>query len=102
MPKLEKSGYKKYWPMKQLMGTGAGGEKHVAEVYRNMVTGESHIPVSKDGEFLGWNGEPPELLPGEKSPEANSKKYRNRFDMIKFDGGKLVNGKWIVGDQNAN
>ena len=98
MPKVEKSGYKKWWPMKELMGTSPDGKRQTAEVYRNMVTGESHHPVDGDGNLVGWNGEPPALESGDKVPETDNEKFRTGYDGINWDGGRLVNGKWVVGE----
>lgn len=72
MPRLEKSGYRKFWPLKQLTGRNYDGTKRSIEGYRNMVTGEFHAP--KDG----WSGRPPELLPGEREPVL-SNNYKDNY-----------------------
>ena len=66
MPQVEKSGYKKFWPMRQFAGRGPKGEKVAIEGFRDMVTGEFH----HDGN--GWNGKPPELPSGEKDATTSS------------------------------
>lgn len=95
MSKLQTSGYKKYWPVKSFEGKRPDGSKITAEVFRDMTTGEVHYPMDKDGRLMGWNGEPPPLESGEKPAQTNNEKYLERFDLIEFDGGKLINGKWV-------
>ena len=101
MPKLQTSGYKKYWPLKAFEGKRPDGSKITSEVFRDMTTGDIHYPIDKDGNLQGWNGEPPPLPSGEKPAHTDNERYLKNYDMVKFDGGKLVNGKWVRG-QDAN
>jgi len=97
MAEIETSGYKRFWPMRSHEGKRADGSKITAEVYRDMITGETHYPMDDDGKLQGWNGRPPELPSGEKPVEKENEKYIKGYEGIKFDGGKLVNGKWVKG-----
>lgn len=75
MPKIEKTGYKKYWELKQLVGHNSDGSKQTVEGFRNMETGEFHTSEK------GWNGRPPELPPGEREPIiSNSDKFRQHYE----------------------
>jgi len=76
MSRLEKSGYKRYWPLKQLAGHNRDGSKRTVEGFRNMLTGEFHAPDN------GWSGEPPSLPSGEMTPMASSDKYVHNYDRI--------------------
>ena len=76
MPKLETTGYKKFWPLKQLVGHNQDGSKKSVEGFRNMKTGEFHAPEK------GWNGEPPSLPSGEKKPTSNSNKFSQNYPSI--------------------
>lgn len=78
MPEIQKSGYKKFWPLKQLTGRNPDGSKRSIEGFRNMLTGEFHAPKK------GFNGEPPEFPSGERLPETSSK-YAKNYDSIKWD-----------------
>lgn len=73
MSKLETHGYKKYWPMKQLEGVNADGSKRATEGFRNMESGEFHVPGN------GWSGSPPDLPPGEKVPDASSDLFKKNY-----------------------
>lgn len=73
MPRIEKSGYKRYWPMRQLTGRNIDGSKRAVEGYRNMLTGQFHTSEK------GWNDQPPELLSGEKDPVV-SNKYKSNYE----------------------
>jgi len=97
MGKIETSGYKKYWPVKAFEGKRPDGSKITSEVYRDMTTGEIHRPMDADGNLTGWNGEPPPLPSGEKPVQSNDEKYLKNYEVIQFDGGKLVNGRWVKG-----
>ena len=95
MGKLQTSGYKKYWPLKAFEGKRPDGSKITSEVFRDMATGAIHYPMDNDGNLTGWNGEPPPLPSGEKPVYSDNERYLKNYEMVKFDGGKLVNGKWI-------
>jgi len=82
--KLEKTGFKKYWPMTELMGHAADGTRVTREVFRDMVTGEICLPVDKDGNFQGWNGEPTGAKPDQPVFSANDR-YRANFDLIRWN-----------------
>lgn len=76
MSKLETSGYKRFWPMRQLEGhyNVDGKPCRVSrEGYRDMITGEFHAPKK------GWDGEPPPLPPGEKNLTDPGKQYRDNY-----------------------
>ena len=73
MPRLEKSGYRKYWELRQLVGHNADGTRRTAEGYRNMQTGEFH---TSEG---GWNDRPPELPPGDRDPVL-SNRYKDNYE----------------------
>ena len=87
MPDIETSGYKKWWPLKQFAGYNPDGSKKSDEVFRNMKTGEVHIPYDSEGNNLGWNGEPPPLEPGEKSlvNHGRSSAFERGYDKIKWN-----------------
>jgi hypothetical protein len=77
MPRIEKSGYKRFWPLRQFTGRGPNGEKHSIEGYRDMVTGKFYAPDK------GWDGSPPELPRHEKGVEVpSSKKYVDNYPAI--------------------
>ena len=78
MPRIEKSGYRRYWELKQHVGLNPDGSKRVVEGFRDMITGEFHAPKE------GWNGSPPKLTTGEKPPELSNDFYI-RYDWIKWD-----------------
>ena len=78
MPEIQKSGYKKFWEMKQLIGHNPDGSKKSVEGYRNMLTGEFH---TSEG---GWDDRPPELPSGERLPETSSN-YEKNYDAIKWN-----------------
>ena len=75
MPEIQKAGYKRWWPLRQLTGRNPNGSKKSVEGYRNMLTGEFHAPDN------GWSGSPPSLLPGEKDPVVSSN-YAKNYDQI--------------------
>jgi hypothetical protein len=86
MARLEKSGTKTWWPMKQFMGRDKDNKNITKEVYKNMVTGQEHEPLDRDGQPLGWNGNPPDLPKGEKIAYLiNSEAYRRNYDLINWD-----------------
>lgn len=78
MPRLEKSGYKKYWPLRQLVGHNSDGSKRSVEGFRDMTTGDFNAPEN------GWSGEPPPLPHGERDPVL-SNTYKDNYDMIKWN-----------------
>ena len=78
MPEIQKSGYKKYWPLKQLTGRNPDGSKRSVEGYRDMISGKFHAPEK------GWNGQPPVLPSGERIPEISTK-YAQNYDKIKWN-----------------
>ena len=90
MPILETAGYRRFWPMRQHLGRERlpNGQRiqHEAEVYRDMVTGEIHAAMSGEGEFLGWNGNPPNSASGSKEREGTVRSaheaYRRHYDLI--------------------
>lgn len=86
MPEIKTSGYEKWWPLRLHVGRNPDGTKVSAEVYRNMVTGEICHPMSKEGEAVGWNGEPPPLDPWEKIPTSSNDRYRENYDKIRWEG----------------
>lgn len=73
MPRLETSGYKKYWPLRQLTGHNRDGSKRSVEGFRNMLTGDFHTSEK------GWSGEPPVLPPGEREP-VFSNSYKDNYE----------------------
>ena len=73
MPRLEKSGYKRFWELKQLAGHNMDGSRRTVEGYRDMKTGEFHAPGN------GWKGSPPPLPPGEREPVV-SNSYKNNYE----------------------
>lgn len=73
MPKLETSGYKKFWELKQLVGHNSDGTKRTVEGFRDMTTGEFHTPEN------GWSGSPPPLQPGEIDPVV-SNRYKDNYE----------------------
>lgn len=83
MPAIEKSGYRKWWPMREIVKRDKLGRTVYREVFRNMETGESHYPKDKDGKDIGWNGEPPPLSEGEKIMET-SDRFKQNFDQIRM------------------
>lgn len=75
MPEIQKAGYKKYWPLRQLTGRNPDGSKRSIEGFRDMTTGEFHAPEK------GFNGEPPELPSGERDP-VTSNKFKQNYPKI--------------------
>jgi hypothetical protein len=73
MPRLEKSGYKRFWELKQLAGHNRDGTRRTVEGFRDMTTGEFHTSVK------GWNGQPPPLSPGERDPVL-SNRYKDNYE----------------------
>jgi hypothetical protein len=82
MPEIKKSGYERWWPMKQHIGRNSDGTKITAEVYRNMLTGEIHHPKDKEGIANGWNGDPPPIDSAEKVFVTANEVYRKNYDQI--------------------
>jgi hypothetical protein len=76
MGKLETSGYKKFWPMRQFTGMNPDGSKNSIEVFRDMVSGEVHTHED------GWNGSPPDLPSGERDPIISSSKFAENYVKI--------------------
>lgn len=74
MPKLETTGYKKYWPLKQLVGHNRDGSQKSVEGFRDMTNGKFHIPEK------GFDGEPPPLPSGEKQPVSDQHKYGQHYE----------------------
>lgn len=77
MAKIETSGYKKYWELKEFRGYNPDGSKKSVEGYRDMLSGEFHAP--KDG----WQDAPPELPTGERGPMI-SNSYKRNYDNIQW------------------
>ena len=75
MPEIQKSGYKRFWELRQLTGRNPDGSKKSVEGYLDMTTNEFYAPEN------GWNGRPPELPSGERLPETSSK-YAKNYDLI--------------------
>lgn len=75
MPRLETSGYKRFWELKQLAGHNRDGTRRTVEGFRNMLTGEFHASEK------GWDGPPPDLLSGEMIPVI-SNKYAKNYEKI--------------------
>lgn len=73
MPRVETAGHKKYWEMRQFIGRGADNTRRCVEGFRNMQTGDFHFDED------GFNGEPPPLLPGERTPETASEKFKTNY-----------------------
>mgnify|MGYP003575071136 FL=1 len=92
MAKLETAGYRRFWPLREHMGRTkhADGSRtqESREVYRDMVSGQVHVPESTDGEALGWNGNPPDLPAGSKEREGSERvdrdAYRRNYDLINW------------------
>jgi len=83
MPKLETSGYKGWWELKQYLGKDKNGVKIGKEVFRNMITGEVYDPGEK-----GWNGEPPYPTGDLATCRHVSDAYRRNYDLIVWDRDK--------------
>ena len=82
MAKLERSGFKKFWEMRELMGHDSNGNRVTREVFRDMQTGQTYVPIDpKTGEFRGWNGEPVGAKPDQPVFSA-SDRYRANFELI--------------------
>lgn len=96
MPDLGRD--KVWWPMRQFIGKDKRGKKRTKEVFRNIRTGEVHEPVSKDGEHLGWNGEPP-AVDGERVP-IPSEAYRKGYERIDWGRGEKQEGEGKHGETN--
>jgi predicted Zn-ribbon and HTH transcriptional regulator len=80
MSKLETSGYKGWWEVKQYLGKDKNGVKRGKEVFRNMITGEVYDPGEK-----GWNGEPPYPTGDMATVRHVSDAYRRNYDLIVWD-----------------
>lgn len=73
MPRLERSGYRKFWELRQLVGHNRDGSRRTVEGFRNMNTGEFHTSEN------GWDGEPPALPPGERDP-VQTGRYKDNYE----------------------
>lgn len=84
MPRLEKDGFKRFWPMKQNMGKDKEGRTLYREVFVDMTTGkESCGGIDPEtGQEKGWNGEP-EGKPNSVIFSVNER-YRKNFSLIKW------------------
>lgn len=76
MGKIETSGYKRFWEMRQFEGMNPDGTKRSTEGFRDMVTGEFHTSSK------GWNGEPPKLPSGTKNLTDTNKQYKENYIRI--------------------
>uniref|UniRef100_A0A6M3JTK8 Uncharacterized protein n=1 Tax=viral metagenome TaxID=1070528 RepID=A0A6M3JTK8_9ZZZZ len=84
MAKLQKSGYGRIWPMKQNMGKTKDGSFLYREVYLDVVSKEIHFEVNKNGEYLGWKGNPPNGL-AEQPILSSSDKFRRNYEQIRWE-----------------
>lgn len=73
MPRLETSGYKRFWELKQLVGHNRDGSKRMVEGFRDMVSGDFYAPEN------GWSGKPPPLQPGEIEPIISGR-YKDNYE----------------------
>lgn len=87
MPNLQISGYGRIWPMKQLMGRDKEGRDMYREVYLDVKSKEIHFEVNKHGEYLGWNGNPPNGL-AEQNIHSSNDLYRRNFEKIRWNSKK--------------
>jgi hypothetical protein len=76
MGKLETSGYRRFWPMRQFERVDSSGKKVSTEGYRDMVSGKFYAPEK------GWNGSPPNLPPGNRNLTDPSRKYMENYERI--------------------
>ena len=86
MPRLEKDGFKRFWPMKQNMGKDKEGRTLYREVFVDMTTGkESGGGVDPEtGQEKGWNGEP---AGKPNNPIYSSiERFRRGYSKINWDG----------------
>lgn len=84
MAKLETSGFKRYWPLKELMGHDSNGNRVTREVFRDIETGEIFVPMAKDGTYQGWSGEPTGAKPDQPTHSA-SDTYRQNYELIRWE-----------------
>lgn len=85
MPRLETSGHKRFWPCKEHQGKDADGAIIYKEVYRDMLTGESHSPTDSDGIEIGWKGSPPSAP---NTAMVASQAYRRGYENIQWETSK--------------
>ena len=78
MPRIEKSGYRRFWELKQHVGFNPDGSKKSVEGYMDMTNNEFHTTKN------GWNDRPPELPSGEKEPVITDK-YKRNYDKILWE-----------------
>jgi len=78
MPRIEKSGYRRYWELKEHVGFNPDGSKKSVEGFRDMLTGQFHAPKG------GWSGRPPELPSGDREPIITDK-YKHNYDNILWE-----------------
>jgi hypothetical protein len=75
MSRLEKDGFKRFWPMKQNMGHDREGRRLYRECFVDMTTGDlSGGGVDPEtGQEKGWNGEP------EGKPDGTVKSFNEKY-----------------------
>lgn len=83
MPRVQTSGHQRFWPVKIHQGKSKDGEICYTEGYRDMTSGELHEPMDKEGNLLGWNGNPPNI-PGAATVTVNSSAYVRGYEQIKW------------------
>lgn len=74
MAKLETSGHKRFWPMRELQGINPDGSRRSTEGFRDMISGEFHTSEK------GWDGEPPKLVPGERNLTDPGELYKKNYE----------------------
>jgi len=67
--------------MKQFMGRDKHGRDMYREVFLDVKSKEVHIDVNKDGDFLGWNGSPPNGL-AEQNVHSSTEAFRRGYELI--------------------
>jgi hypothetical protein len=70
--------------MQQHLGKDKNGNFLIREVFRDMKTGDIHFDVNKHGEYLGWNGNPPNGLSEQPVLTANEA-FRQGYDQIHWE-----------------
>jgi hypothetical protein len=85
MPKLEKDGFKRFWPLRQNMGQDRQGRRLYREIFRDMTTGEicGGGVNPETGQEKGWNGEP-EGKPNNVVFSSNEL-FRKNYALIKWN-----------------
>jgi hypothetical protein len=84
MPKLEKDGFKRFWPMKQNMGHDSKGRRMYRECFVDMTTGAigGGGVDPETGQEKGWNGEP------EGNPNnlvfSSNELFRKNYELISW------------------